>query len=94
MPPGKIIPIAPFLRVENVMESMQCSRAMAYSHMRRAIGRRPGERGQLRVPLPVWERYVARLFDPDYKPSEKAATNTSVSPVPITRPRRRRTGKK
>ena len=36
---------------------------MAYGHMRASLGREPGERGQLRVPVYVWLRYVQARFD-------------------------------
>ncbi|MDH5673696.1 MAG: hypothetical protein OEZ06_16190 [Myxococcales bacterium] len=79
-----------FIDVHDVMASMKCSRAMAYQHMRRALDRQPGERGQIRVPVEVWKRYVAALFDPQAIVEEPSREPTGRSPVPITRARTRR----
>lgn len=51
--------VVPLLRVENVMKRLVCSRSTAYEHMNRALGRaeRPGS--LLRVPLDVFESYIA-----------------------------------
>jgi hypothetical protein len=51
--------VIPLLRVENVMKRLVCSRSTAYEHMNRALGRteRPGS--LLRVPLDVFESYIA-----------------------------------
>ena len=86
------IAIPLFIDVGDVMGSMKCSRSRAYEHMRAALGRRPGERGQSRVPLYVWERYVRQRFDPEARetlvastPNRKAAG--TLRPLRITRPR-------
>jgi hypothetical protein len=85
-----VVPL--FIDVADVMRSMKCSRSRAYEHMRAALGRRPGERGQSRVPLYVWERYVRERFDPALR--EAPATSMQVpkaagtlQPLRITRPR-------
>lgn len=51
--------VVPLLRVENVMRRLVCSRSTAYEHMNRALGRveRPGS--LLRIPLDVFESYLA-----------------------------------
>src|SRR5258707_6183163 len=51
--------VVPLLRVENVMKLLVCSRSTAYEHMNHALGRtdRPGR--LLRVPLDVFESYIA-----------------------------------
>jgi len=53
------IPVVPLLTVKNVMRLLVCSRSSAYEHMNRALCRseRPGS--LLRVPLDVFEAYVA-----------------------------------
>lgn len=48
-----------WVAVSDVMEALACGRSTAYEHLRRAAGRRRGERGLLRVAAPVWERYAA-----------------------------------
>jgi hypothetical protein len=60
-----LIAVPLFIDVMDVMRSMKCSRSRAYEHMRAALRRQPGERGQSRVPLYVWERYVRERFDPE-----------------------------
>jgi hypothetical protein len=91
MKPGNVVEIPVFIDVDDVMASMKCSRTMAYVHMRAALGRAPGERGQIRVPVYVWHRYVRAHFDPEGSPRACApkppAANGSASPIPITRPR-------
>jgi len=88
MSSGRVVPIPVFIDVRDVMESMKCGRAMAYEHMRRAIGRKPGQRGQLRVPVYVWQRYVEITFDPQAGATPPA--EPAECPVRITRPRTRR----
>jgi hypothetical protein len=73
--------VVPLLRVENVMKRLVCSRSTAYEHMNRALGRveRPGS--LLRVPLDVFESYIAnelRLAGP--RPQQ-----TPRPPPPIAR---------
>ena len=87
MSSARVVPIPIFIDVRDVMESMKCGRAMAYEHMRRAIGRKPGERGQLRVPVYVWQRYIEITFDP--QGSAAPAAEPAECPVRITRPRKR-----
>lgn len=82
------LPIPAFIDVNDVMRSMKCKKAMAYSHMRKAIGRKPGERGQLRVPIYCWKRYIEGMFGPAV-PGE-IADDASVCPIPITRARKPR----
>lgn len=89
MTEGLVIPIPVFIDVKDVMTSMKCSRTTAYAHMRQAIGRRPGERGQLRVPIYVWQRYVDAMFDPGARRPEPQRP-TTPSPLRITRPRSRK----
>lgn len=90
----RILTVVPlFIDVEDVMRSMKCSRSRAYEHMRAALGRQPGERGQSRVPVYVWERYVRQRFDPEARSAgvEQARTDrraeTTRVGLRITRPR-------
>jgi len=59
---GREIFVVPMLTVENVMRMLVCSRSSAYEHMNRALGRteRPGR--LLRVPLDVFESYIAHTL--------------------------------
>src|SRR5438309_7319517 len=59
---GREIFVVPMLTVKNVMRMLVCSRSSAYEHMNRALGRtqRPGR--LLRVPLDVFESYVAHTL--------------------------------
>src|SRR5687767_8194509 len=58
-------PLPNYVTVKEVMESLQCSRATAYEHMRRALRRRPGdEKGIARVEEKVWKAYAADRFGP------------------------------
>lgn len=88
-----VIELPVFIDVHDVMRSMKCSRTMAYSHMRAALSRAPGERGQARVPLYVWLRYVKARFDRESAPATSVRTSLaeqalqSSSPVRVTRPR-------
>jgi len=88
-----IVELPVFIDVHDVMRSMKCSRTMAYGHMRKALGRAPGERGQLRVPVYVWLRYVQRRFDREHErpqPGRRASSVkevTAATAIPITRPR-------
>ena len=56
------IPVMPLLTVKNVMRRLVCSRSSAYEHMNRALGRieRPGR--LLRVPLDLFETYIAKTL--------------------------------
>ena len=56
---ARALPITQFVGAAEVMAALGCSRATAYEHLRRAAARKPGDRGLLRVPVEVWERYVA-----------------------------------
>ncbi len=47
-----------FVGVEEVRRQLGCRESLAYEHLRAAAGRRPGERGLLRVSSVVWERYI------------------------------------
>lgn len=53
-----------WVAVSDVARALGCGRTTAYAHLRRAAGRRPGDRGLLRVPAPVWERYAAEHLGP------------------------------
>jgi hypothetical protein len=93
MKTSNVMELPVFIDVYDVMRSMKCSRTMAYAHMRSALGRIAGERGQLRVPLYVWHRYVLTRFDREHgaTPSRPASSpeqeTRSTSPIPLTRPR-------
>lgn len=50
--------VVPMLTVSNVMKLLVCSRASAYEHMNRALGRTERRGNLLRVPLDVFEAYV------------------------------------
>ena len=82
---GRVVPIPVFIDVHDVMRTMKCSRSNAYAHMRAAIGRRPGERGQLRVPIYVWQQYVERQFEPARAGVRRA--EQGACPIPITQAR-------
>jgi hypothetical protein len=90
---SKVIELPVFIDVHDVMRSMKCSRTMAYGHMRAALGRAPGERGQLRVPLYVWHRYVQARFDRERAPTPARQSGSSAqraptsAPIALTRPR-------
>jgi hypothetical protein len=92
--PPNVIDIPVFIDVHDVMDSMKCSRTTAYAHMRAALRRMPGERGQLRVPVYVWHRYVRARFDradqPEAVPRRARPSGQHVTiptAIPITRPR-------
>ena len=53
-----------WVAVSDVARALGCGRTTAYAHLRRAAGRRPGDRGLLRVPAPIWERYAAEHLGP------------------------------
>jgi hypothetical protein len=86
-----VVPL--FVDVADVMRSMKCSRSRAYEHMRAALGRQPGERGQSRVPLYVWERYVGERFDPEVRIARAGRMRKEGTTAPrhpalrVTRPR-------
>jgi hypothetical protein len=90
---SNVVELPLFIDVHDVMRSMKCSRTMAYSHMRAALGRAPGERGQLRVPLYVWHRYIRARFDRERAPAPPRQSAPSAqraptsSPITVTRPR-------
>jgi hypothetical protein len=92
MKPSHVIEIPVFIDVNDVQASMKCSRTMAYAHMRAALGRAAGERGQIRVPVYVWHRYVQARFDPEGEQRARASRpppsdGVSGGPISITRPR-------
>src|SRR5689334_19276936 len=93
MPERLSVAVPLFIDVADVMGSMKCSRSRAYEHMRSALGRKPGERGQSRVPLYVWERYVREKFDPQVRassfapPQREAARPQIRMAQPRTKPR-------
>jgi hypothetical protein len=61
---------------EHVVRSRGCAYTTACDLMRECLGRQPGERGLLRVPLPVWERFLMR------KARLTVSTRTKVDPPP------------
>jgi hypothetical protein len=93
MSPHTVIEIPVFLDVQDVMASMKCARTTAYAHMRKALGRLPGARGHLRVPVYVWQRYVRMQFDPEAAAARPRfgqrdkRDESATGPIPITRPR-------
>jgi hypothetical protein len=93
MPENLPVAVPLFIDVTDVMRSMKCSRSRAYEHMRGALGRQPGERGQSRVPLYVWERYVRERFDPEARNGGARRTRNEQNTAPgrpglrVTRPR-------
>ena len=88
---AKVFAITQFVTVADVQEALQCSRTTAYEHLRRAAGRKAGDRGMLRVAVRTWERYVAQAFSEQARRPGPArarpATTPEVGPIPITRPR-------
>lgn len=92
MPETTSVVVPLFIDVGDVMRSMKCSRSRAYEHMRAALGRQPGERGQSRVPLYVWERYVRERFDPEARNARSGRTSQKQTAprhpaLRVTRPR-------
>jgi hypothetical protein len=91
MKPSNVVEIPVFVDVDDVRASMKCSRTMAYAHMRAALGRTAGERGQIRVPVYVWQRYVQARFDPEARqcrsPAKRTPSILPDGPIQITRPR-------
>ena len=87
MKPPNVVDLPVIIDVHDVMGSMKCSRTTAYRHMRAALGRAPGERVQLRVPLlrmaPL--RASAPTLPRQTGPSAQQAP--TAGPVPLTRPR-------
>lgn len=73
--------VVPLLRVENIMKRLVCSRSTAYEHMNRALGRteRPGS--LLRVPLDVFESYLAN----ELKLAGPRPQEMPLPPPPIAR---------
>lgn len=57
-----VLPHPACVTAADVAAELRCSRAAAYEHMRRAVGRLPGARGMLRVPRATWDRYVAEVM--------------------------------
>lgn len=89
----RVVPIPIFIDVHDVMASMKCGRATAYAHMRRAIGRKPGERGALRVEVYRWQRYVDSLYGESsatLTPTKTALRSPLKVTLPRTKPRERR----
>jgi hypothetical protein len=87
-----VLELPVFVDVTDVMNSMKCSRSAAYEHLRKAGGRLPGQRGQLRVPIYVWLRYVRARFDPESRACERLRRGrprktSSFSRIEVTRPR-------
>ena len=87
----RVIPIPIFVDVEDVMRTMKCKRATAYVHMRRAVGRKPGQRGLLRVPVYLWQRYVDHLYcAPDLSaPAPSGTQKASRPPLRVTHERKK-----
>ena len=83
---SNVVELPVFIDVQDVIGSMKCSRTMAYGHMRAALGRAPGERGQLRVPLYVWHRYIQARFDRERTPTTPRRVQSSARPTPTSSP--------
>jgi len=87
------------LTVENVMKLLVCSRSSAYEQMNRALGRRERTGCLLRVPLDIFEGYVAntlqlaapRSAEQTRAPaapgalSSRAAAQSGPSDIPVIR---------
>ncbi len=87
--------ITMWVSATDVRRALGCSRALAYEHLRRASRRPPGERGLLRVPLDVWERYAREVLSCSGSSSEAGSgtggstrTAGGWSGPPAGRPRR------
>jgi hypothetical protein len=83
--------VVPMLTVANVMKLLVCSRSSAYEHMNRALGRteRPGR--LLRVPLDVFESYIAKTLGLTapvvIPPAPIERRSAGLSEAPATLPR-------
>jgi len=76
---SKHVSITQFVDASDVQQSLKCSRSKAYEHLRRAAGRRPSERGMLRVPARLWERYVKETFEWHGTESAKVSGRSSTT---------------
>jgi hypothetical protein len=97
----RVVPITVFVGVDDVVRAIGCSRSTAYTFLREAAGRSPGERGLLRVSALVWEHYAGARFGVEVKdyvgaprvrsrrPGGRMAApdDLDASVIPITRPR-------
>lgn len=82
-------PLPNYVTVKDVMESLQCSRATAYEHMRRALRRRPGdEKGIARVEEKVWKAYAADRFGPKVRKPHEGINLSEQLLLPPRRGRR------
>ena len=88
-----VVQLTRFVDAEDVTRALGCSRSTAYEHLRRAARRQQGERGLLRVPVTVWERYAAERFVPRVQaataPVRRRGMTASAdgAVIPITQPR-------
>lgn len=103
MPDRCVVSITVFVAVDDVMRAIGCSRSQAYAYLREAAGRKHGDRGLLRVPALIWERYANARFggppkgDVSSRPLRSrhgrrpaAPVDLGSSVIPITRPRTKR----
>jgi hypothetical protein len=58
----RLLELTIFVSAADVQRALGCSRSMAYEHLRHAAGRDFGDRGMLRVSIPIWEAYVEEVF--------------------------------
>lgn len=75
------------LTPEDIRAALKCSRSTAYAHMRRALGRGPGEGGLLRIHPDVWEQYARTLWGNSSE--TKAAPRSTRRPATRGQPRLR-----
>ena len=80
--PVRELPLTLFVSVDDVRRALDCSRSLAYEHLRRAAGRAPGERGLLRVSVARWECYIREVYPCDSSDDE---TNKAAPPAPGSR---------
>ena len=64
-----------FMTPKEIQEALECSRASAYRHVRRASGKTG--RGLLRVAFEDWERYIGRKLRCGSSETEKPGTRIS-----------------
>lgn len=73
------VDITQFIDASDVQRALKCSRSKAYEHLRRAAGRGPNERGMLRVPARLWERYVKEIFEWHGSGSARVSGKSSIT---------------
>lgn len=89
-PRGRVIDLPTYYELADVRKMTGWKERTAYKHMRLAVGRAPGKRGTLRVPMATWQRYVREVLG--WEPSE--STNAAVSGGAGTTTRRARSSGK